>query len=75
MKILQADLHEDTRLFTQAADVEDSPKNLLAKYAETRAAISEKKTKALNDEDTEDEEAVEEDLTETVFANYLILSE
>ena len=38
MKLLQADLNQDTRLFTQADDVEDSPSNLHVKYAETRAA-------------------------------------
>lgn len=67
MKLLQADLNQDTRLFTQADDVEDSPSNLSVKYAETRAANA----KATVDAKV----ATKEELAETVFANYLILGE
>ena len=68
MKLLQADLNQDTRLFTQADDVEDSPSNLSVKYAETRAANA--KATVVGKVATKEVE-----LTETVFANYLILGE
>ena len=65
--MLSVDLHQaqSLQLFTDASEIEDSPANLLAKYNEAR----EEKNK--NSETQE----IKNDLTETVFASYLLLNQ
>ena len=66
-KMLSVDLHQaqSLQLFTDASEIEDSPANLLAKYNEAR----EEKNK------NSETEEIKNDLTETVFASYLLLNQ